>query len=163
MKIQTVPCRHVVGVKPRRSVPRLSPAPPSLMPWQTRQLGSRPPQIGTRGHRCLLAATPSDHAFRPRFSATPFSHVFRPRLPTYHLDRGRYAFGGTGCTTDFRCCAAKSYQLDFHLLLLGRINKVTTPNCCREMTWMFESRPRGLVGPGCCQAPCNEQRGMYPL
>ena len=48
MKIQTVPCRHVVGAKPCRSVSRLSPAPPSLMPWQTRQLGSRPPKIGTR-------------------------------------------------------------------------------------------------------------------
>ena len=40
-----------LGRKPHKSFPRLSPAPPSLMPWQTRQVGSRPPQIGARGRR----------------------------------------------------------------------------------------------------------------
>ena len=93
-----------------------------------------------RLRQARLRTTPFGHAFRPHLPATLYSHAFRPRLPTCHSDRGRYVFGRTGCS-----CAAMSYQLHFHLLLTERTNNVTTPNRCREITWMFESRPRGLA------------------
>ena len=92
-----------------------------------------------------LRTTPFSHAFRPRLPATLFSHAFRPRLsatPSGHVFRRTIRmedvkhFGRTGCTTDFRRCAALSYQLHFHLLLTEKTNNVTTPNCCREITWI---------------------------
>ena len=92
------------------------------------------PQSGVTAaiaERCILPATPSDHAFRPRLPAAPSGHAFRRRLPACHPKWGTSSSGSEG-----RMLIARSGDERQHRA--PKLNLLVT-ECCKEVWLVFQT------------------------